>query len=179
MEIIFIRHGEKCKNISDPPLTKKGEKQANYVATRLKKEKISRIYCSNLKRSFQTASIINKKLKLKLAIEHSLNEFDSSILKKDKNLWEKETKKRYLELKLFLDKISKKHDSNEKILIVAHGITNRLILSIYLELELTNLIRLQQTETGMNEIYWEKRLNNWRLKYWNDSNHLPESLKTD
>jgi broad specificity phosphatase PhoE len=41
MEIIFIRHAEKQDTGEDPGLTKKGIKQARYLAKKLKKLKFN------------------------------------------------------------------------------------------------------------------------------------------
>jgi broad specificity phosphatase PhoE len=48
------------KTFSDSDLTEKGEVQAQETADKLKKFSITRIFSSNLKRSKNTAKIINK-----------------------------------------------------------------------------------------------------------------------
>jgi len=66
-KLIFMRHGESTFNKSDrfcswidSDLTEKGEVQAQETADKLKEFTITRIFSSNLKRSKNTAKIINK-----------------------------------------------------------------------------------------------------------------------
>ncbi|MFA5061027.1 MAG: histidine phosphatase family protein [Candidatus Pacearchaeota archaeon] len=176
MEILFIRHGEKEKGIENPGITKKGIKQVKYLNKKLKKQKFDELYCSDKLRAKQTAAYVSKVVKLKPKVEESLNEFDGEVIKTPQKHWNKEQKEKYSKLKIFLKSFTEKANSNKRILIVAHGNTNRLILALLLELELKNLIRLQQSETAMNEIYWVERFGNWRLRYWNDTSHLTKKL---
>ena len=30
---------------------------------------------------------------------------------------------------------------------------------------------------GINSVYWFEKFNNWRLKVWNDNNHIPKELR--
>jgi len=177
MEIIFIRHTEKEETGEDPYLTKKGIKQAKHLAKRLSKESFTKFYCSEMNRAKQTADIISKEIKLKPKIEISLNEFKNSIIKERENKWDEKEKKHYNQLISFIKKISKKPEKNEKILIIAHGITNRIILSNFLNLDLNKLMPFRQSEGGINSIYWVEKFKNWRLKIWNDNNHIPEKLR--
>ncbi len=54
MKLILIRHGECLKKELDPPLSKTGILQAKFLAKRLSKLPITKVYVSNLKRAFQT-----------------------------------------------------------------------------------------------------------------------------
>ncbi len=177
MEIIFVRHTEKGDVGEDPFLTKKGVRQAVFLSKKLKKDKFSKFYCSNMNRAKQTADIISKAIKQKPVIEKSLNEFKTEILTKKKSKWNEEEKNRYNKIVSFIKKLTKKQDRAEKILIIAHGITNRIILSFLLDLNLKNIIKFRQSEGGINIVYWAKKFNNWRLKSWNDNNHIPDNLK--
>lgn len=177
MEIIFIRHTEKESLGEDPYLTDKGIKQANRLAKRLKKERFDEFYCSDMNRAKQTANIISKKISIKPQIEKSLNEFKSETIKKDKNKWDKEEKSHYNKLISLLKKITKNPNKNKSILIIAHGVTNRIILSYFLDLNLRNIIQFTQKEAGMNSLYWMDRFKNWRLRIWNDNHHIPLRLR--
>jgi len=177
MEIVFVRHSEKKEGIEDPQITKKGEKQSKRLANKLKKFVFNEFYCSNTKRSKETARIISKKIKMVPKIEDTLNEFTSKTLKKRKSSWDKYEKRRYDKLLEFLKRISKDPTEKKKILIVAHGVTNRLIMAYFLDLKLNNIIRLSQNESAMNVIYWGNKVKNWRLMSWNDLNHLSDKLK--
>jgi len=177
MEIIFIRHAEKEETGEDPYLTKKGIKQAKYLAKRLKKNKFNEFYCSDMNRAKQTAKIISKKIRIVPKIEKSLNEFKSEMLIKNKNKWDIKERKHFNELTTFLKKITKKPDDEKSILIIAHGITNRIILSHFMGLNLKRTIQFRQAEGGFNSVYWVEKFKNWRLKIWNDNNHIPRRLR--
>lgn len=177
MEIIFIRHAEKEEMGEDPFLTKKGVKQAKHLANRLKRENFKEFYCSDMNRAKQTAEIVSKIIKMKPKVEKSLNEFSAETLKKDEAKWDKEEKEHYNKLNSFLKKITKEPDDEMLILIIAHGVTNRIILSYFMDLNLQKIIPFRQAEGGINSIYWAKKFKNWRLKIWNDNNHIPEKLR--
>ncbi len=177
MKIILVRHGEKESEGENPSLTKKGVKQATSLAKKLKKIKFDKFYCSDLNRAKQTAEIVSKKIKLKPKIEISLNEFESSDIKKDLSKWDKEERERYKSLILFLNKIAKKPNEERNILIVCHGITNRIILSYLLKIPMKRTIVFFQHETCIDKLDWSEKFENWRLKKMNDYSHLPEELK--
>ncbi len=176
MDIVFIRHGEKEKGEGDLGLSKKGIIQAKNLAKRLSKDKFDEIYSSNLNRAKETAKFVSEKIGLKPIVEESLNEFESNLLKTKEDDWDDESRIHYNNLKKFLSSFTNRADEDKRILIISHGITNRLILAIMLELELKNLIRFRVLETGISEIYWMSKFGNWRLKYWNDVSHQPKEL---
>ena len=177
MEIIFIRHTEKEEMGEDPYLTKKGIKQARHLANRLKRENFSEFYCSDMNRAKQTAEIVSKIIRIKPKIEKSLKEFKSEMLIKNKNKWNREERGHYNELISFLKNITRAPNDKKSILIIAHGITNRMILSYFLGLNLKRIIQFRQAEGGFNSIYWVEKFKNWRLKIWNDNNHIPTRLR--
>jgi len=177
MNITFIRHTEKEETGEDPYLTKRGIKQAEHLAERLAKDNFNEFYCSDMNRAKQTAEIISKKIKINPKIEKSLNEFESEVIKESKNKWNKEEKSHYNKLKSFLRKLTKNLEANKSALIIAHGITNRMILSHFLGLNLKKIFPFRQSEGGINSIYWAEKFKNWRLKIWNDNNHIPEELR--
>ena len=65
MELYLIRHGQSTNNegvlprAADPPLTDIGEEQARWTGESLKDEGITRLYCSPMLRTLQTAKIIS------------------------------------------------------------------------------------------------------------------------
>ena len=105
-----------------------------------------------------------------------MNEFESNLLKIKEQEWDEKSKSQYDKLKSFLENFTNRAEEDKRILIIAHGITNRLILAILLELELKNLIRFRLLETAVCEVYWMPKFGNWRLKYWNDVSHQPKEL---
>ena len=179
MEITFIRHAEKKETGEDPFLTKKGVKQAEHLAKRLTKDKFDEFYCSDMNRAKQTAKIISKKIGMIYKIEKSLNEFESQTIKEGKSKWSKEEKEHYNKLNSFLKKLIKNPEDNKSILIVAHGITNRMLLSYFLKLNLRTILPFRQSEGGINSVSWAERFKNWRLQIWNDNNHIPKELRFD
>ncbi len=64
MELYLIRHGQSVNNagvlprVADPPLTDIGVEQARWVGESLKDEGITRLYCSPMLRTLQTARMI-------------------------------------------------------------------------------------------------------------------------
>ena len=134
MEIVFVRHTEKEEMGEDPFLTKKGIKQAKHLASRFKKEDFNEFYCSDLNRAKQTAEIVSKTIRIKPKREASLNEFRAETLRKNKPEWNKEERIHYSRLVSFLKKITKRPDDKKSILIIAHGVTNRIILSYFMGL---------------------------------------------
>jgi len=176
MKIYVVRHGNKSEE-KDPSLTKKGLKQAKLLARKLKKIHFDEFYCSNLKRAKETSEIVSKKIKIKPIIKKSLNEYDLKEIKQNISKWKLERKMRLKELYKFLDKILKNPKEDKTILIIAHGITNRIILSYLIKIDLKKMIPFMQTETGINKFKYSKKFRNWRLMYWNDSEHLPMKLK--
>jgi len=175
MEIVFIRHAQKNDEEKDGFLTKKGIKQAKLLAKRLKKVKFDEFYSSNMKRTKQTSSIVSKKIKMFPKIEPSLNEFETEFARSNKPT--KEEKIRHSHLISFLNNLTKEKDSKKRILIIAHGVTNRLILTHFMKLGNRNLMTFSQSETGINLITWNKDFNNWKLRLWNDNSHIPNKLR--
>ena len=66
MEFYLIRHGQSTNNegkrprVADPPLTDIGVEQARWVGESLKDEAITRLYCSPMLRTLQTAQAISE-----------------------------------------------------------------------------------------------------------------------
>jgi len=179
MKIYLVRHAEKEQEGENPHITKRGVKQAGYLAKKLKKKEIDEFYCSELNRSKETSEIVSKAIKMKPKIESSLNEYESEDIKKDEGKWPKEEKIRRNKLYSFIDGLTKKPNREKRILIIAHGITNRIIMAYLLELPLKRMVVFKQDETCINILDWSKRFKNWRLRKMNNTNHLPEGLKGD
>mgnify|MGYP001570422398 FL=1 len=180
MRIIFVRHAEsehnaKLSEIENTPLTKRGKRQAEYLGKKLKNQEISAIYTSKLLRAKETGEIISKIIKV--PIKGTFEELDEykgeHIRSRIKLLFNKRLRK----LKKLLNKISKEKNKNKTILIVAHGITNKIILGHLIQLPLRKqLLRFKQHNTSMNRVSWSKDYHNWTLDYMNDISHLPKRL---
>lgn len=128
MNIIIVRHGQSqanAKNISqgnkdkwtDTPLSLKGKEQARKLANRLKNEKFSLIYSSDLKRAKQTVEEINKFHNLKIKFDKRLRDMLNNEDKRD-----------------FVNKIKSclKDIEKEKgnVLVVAHGSSSLTLLAV-------------------------------------------------
>lgn len=183
MKIILVRHGESENNArisddKDSSLTKKGKRQAEHLGRSLKKQKIdiNYIYTSNLKRSKETAEIISKITKIPIKESFKgLDEYHSKYLRRKLSA---SFNSRIRELKRFLRNIAKDKEKDKTILIVAHGVTNRVIIGYFVQLPLRKqLLRFKQDNTGLTILDWNKNYKNWNLRFMNNINHLPESLK--
>lgn len=80
-ELILIRHGETDSNKrgaflgwTDVDLNRNGIKQSEDLAHKLKGENIEKIFCSPLKRTLETAKIINSKLSVEIEKVEGLKE---------------------------------------------------------------------------------------------------------
>lgn len=177
MKIYLVRHAEKEDIGENPNLTKRGMKQARGLAKRLKKKKFSKFYCSDMNRAKQTAEIVSKKIKLKPKIEEPLKEYESLDIKRDEKKLKKSERSRKKKMLKFIDKITKNPNKEENILIIAHGITNRIILAHLLELPLKKVITFRQHNTGINHLNWSEKFKNWQLRKMNDIEHVPRRLR--
>lgn len=86
LELILIRHGETDSNTkqtylgwTDKELNEKGLLQVQHLRDRLKETKINGIYSSPLKRTMQTAEIINENFNLDIICSEGLKERNFGI----------------------------------------------------------------------------------------------------
>lgn len=197
--IYFIRHGEtkwntigKIQGWKDSRLTDLGIKQANKAAEYLNKYEstnIDIIYSSDLSRAYDTAEIINNKLKLDI--------IESELLRENSfGIWEGKTKEDILEfdskgyenwlripeessiedgetldelrkrVKKFLDSIV----DYENILIVSHSVTIKMLILVLLNMDNKHFKNLSMNNTGISKI--EVKDYNTVLKYYNSTTHL-------
>ena len=140
--IYFIRHGETNYNIEhriqgqlDIPLNSKGISQAEIMAEKLKDIAIDRIYSSPLRRTKQTATIINKYHNIEIVYDDRLKEFyGGHIQGRNYNDMTDEEKKRALDDPEYwfgesnesmkgrtIEFYKEIMDSSENILVVSHG----------------------------------------------------------
>ena len=88
MELLIIRHGESEADIlkvhegrADFELTARGHAQANAMAAFVRRNySLSAIYCSTLKRAFQTASCLSEATGIPLLPQDMLMEFNNGLL---------------------------------------------------------------------------------------------------
>ncbi|MDO8517187.1 MAG: histidine phosphatase family protein [Nanoarchaeota archaeon] len=133
--IYLVRHGERIHIPGTPPphdfgLSKKGIKQAKDVAKKFVKikEEVDALYTSPMKRAFETAVEIGKKINKKPIVIKGLEEI-TKILEKpklfNKNYWGQRIKFRKKQ-KIFNELL--KNNKGKVIILVAHGRLNRMLL---------------------------------------------------
>lgn len=207
MNVYFIRHGEsegnknKIHQEENIPLSKKGKKQAELIAERLRGRKIDLVYSSPHLRARQTAEIIAQKLNLN--VEHW------SELRERKNPSElkglKYSDPRAREIKKIMRKNQLRDDwrfSDEEsfsdLLIRARGVEKRLLkqhrgqnilcvshVKIIFMIVLNMIFQNKLTPEVFWQFYYHSRLTNtgithleftkesgWTLVTWNDVAHL-------
>ncbi len=205
--IVLIRHGQSKYQVegltsgwTDTDLTELGQRQAVALASRLKEELGDipfQIYCSDLKRAFQTAQIVGNGLGLELHQEPKLREWNNGVaagksveeakayaLERTHPLldWEqypqaetwREFHSRVADCIAFLTK-----DQENPLLLITHGGTIQAILWWWLGFDL----ELLSSPSALFKIYFEAspasitvlRVNEWSeraIERLNDSAHL-------
>ena len=205
MKVILIRHGETDYNLESRimgwkkiPLNHNGKQQISILAKILDNQySISKMYCSDLLRTKQTAEIINTKLEISEVIyktnlrEHSFGDWEGLLFN---DLKVKESFNKYLELKdeensapngetirFFNDRVFSEfkliieenlHINNE-ILIVAHGGTNRAILGKLFKISFSDSQKIiKQSNACINEIIFEKSFDDYQIGNLNVNSFL-------
>jgi broad specificity phosphatase PhoE len=199
-KIYLARHGETewnkegrsqgCSN--DIPLSDIGIKQAKALAERLSSERIDLFFSSTLGRAFQTAGIVAEK--------HSkeVSKY-SEFLEINFGCWEglriDDIKEKYLDVfNIWRDtphlavipgaenllEIKErsmrrlfeilKENKEKNILIISHGITIKVMISAIMGIDLANLHKIRQDNTGLN--VFEYRNNDFTTILLNDTCHL-------
>lgn len=175
----------------DIPLSQKGIKQAETLAQYLKElPKPQKVFCSNLKRSVKTAKIIAEFLGT-TAIEEtpllreincglwegkSINELMNNY-PQEYAMWRLNSYFKCPEgesvddVKIRVEKffVEKRNElsSFETVLIVAHGILNRAVLSFIMDLPLQNCRYFEQDNGALNVFVWGEVMPH--LALWNFS----------
>ncbi|KKQ25583.1 MAG: Phosphoglycerate mutase family protein [Candidatus Woesebacteria bacterium GW2011_GWA1_37_8] len=206
MKVYIVRHGLSVDMANgiyqrpDSPLNGDGIKQANAAAVRFKDIPIDIIWSSPLRRSFETAQIINKIINKKLVLENLLEEEHrpSEIIGKEKtDIKSIEIVKklnqnygrigyRYSDEDTFenlktrasdiLQKLIKqKYDS---ILLVTHGdISKMLLTTIFYQLKfpVSKYIQIQNlfslSKGALSLLVFNPQIG-WKIEFWNDKSHL-------
>jgi len=166
LKLIIARHAEsewnpvgRYQGLLDPQLTDRGLKQAEALARELSKEKVSKIYTSPLKRTYQTAQILSERLGVPLVEEKRIIEIDhgkwSGMLVEEVKekfpeefeTWMKEPHRIKFEngesleevlvrVKDFLDFLKDKH-FDETVVVVSHTVPIRCMYCALLGLDLS------------------------------------------
>jgi broad specificity phosphatase PhoE len=164
-DLIIVRHGETlenksgiCQGHTEGILSKNGIRQNKLQAKRLKKQKIDVIYTSPLKRAIETGKEIWKYHKnIKLRIDNRLIERNMGVLQghrfpknyditKTIEGMESITDVRN-RLQLFIDDLKILH-SHQTILLVSHGITIRILMTLLMNMPLENIVNIKLMENS-------------------------------
>ena len=180
-DLFLIRHGEtewnrilKYQGQTDIDLKERGFNQARKLSNRLKDTKIDRIYCSDLKRAANTASVVADPHDLELSKEEDLREISfgeweglnfEEISEKYPKIYKKwradpasvrppegETFKEFQQRVIkIMEKIRGLH-VGERVAIVAHGGTIRVYLAYLLNMPLIENRKLSIHNTSLSHI---------------------------
>jgi broad specificity phosphatase PhoE len=201
MLFYIVRHGEtiwnqdqKTQGIKDISLSDLGLRQACSLAARLEKEPISRIYCSNLKRASETASLVGEKMHIlptsaALLREVNFGDWEGLTLKEIESKFPGELDKWRLDhsflpagngesissvverLQLFLSRhFSLDNESHESVLIICHALTAKILIALLLKLDISFIwkIRIDNAALSILDVQPKRQV----IVFLNDASHL-------
>lgn len=197
MRLLIIRHGESEADIlnvhegrADFDLTGKGQEQAEKMALFVAgRYHLDKIYCSTLKRAYQTASHLAHAAGLPLYPDEMLREFDNGLVAgldrktaqekypKVDNLpvhaavykMESQLQFRY-RAEYMLSKIVSENRSDSTVAVVTHGGTIIQLYRAFLKLPVDAAVSVVTGDTGIHE--WELSGDLRRIVYANRLGHL-------
>ena len=202
--IIVIRHGQSEHHLkdltggwTDTGLTELGRRQAAHLASRLKREigdTPLKLYCSDLKRAFQTAEILGKEMGLTPNLAPRLREHNNGIaagntieeakqytLERTEPYIDWQTypqaetwRQFYLRVSEYVEHLTESQES--LILLVTHGGTIINIVAWWLQLEIDMLseVSFDSSLTGITVLRTNQR-NERTIERLNDTAHLYEA----
>ena len=194
MRLILVRHGETLENKAgilqgqtQGHLSELGIEQAKKLAKRLKDEKIDAIYCSDLKRTKDTAKeIIKYHLKTPVRYVKELRERNCGCFEgKNRSEWDKvkhndeflkskgvETKRQvYDRTKKFLESILHEH-KNDTVIFVSHGVFNRTIFCVILGKRIEDIDNVERYHNASMSIFEITENGNHKIHLLNCTKHL-------
>jgi len=182
MKILVIRHGESEADIldvhegrADFNLTEKGHIQAQTMAEYVKENyEVDKIYASPLKRAFQTAAHLSKKIDIPIITDEKLMEFNNGLiaglsweeadekypfvpdLPIHESVYEQESKLEFrYRAEYILSKIISEGKDEETIAIVSHGGMINQLYHAFLKLPVVSGTFFGTGDTGIHE---------WRIR---------------
>lgn len=199
MNIYLVRHGitdwnkeYRWQGEEDRELNAEGINQAETVQKRFAGDDIKSIYSSTLKRAIKTAEIINRNHNLEIKSLHELDEcnvgpFSGLHIDEVKDKYRKEFKEwsgdPWSDIEGLeslgsvqsravkgMKKIIAENNEEDKIIVVAHGLLIRTIISWVLKLSITSNSNFRIDNCSVSEVlYQDKKI---RLKSLNETWHL-------
>jgi len=199
MNLILIRHGETewnklklCQGISDINLSEFGKIQASHLAESLKDSPIDFIYSSNLKRAYETASVVAKNHNINVEIEDAFREMDQGDLEglpferiRDTHSellqsWRADPANFRIPNGETLQEVQDRaynalkniyfNHSGKTVLIVSHNFTIITLLCKFQGKSLKDFYKYKIKETSKHIIKFKN--NNYVLELFNDTKHL-------
>ena len=183
--LYLVRHGELVTSKEwryvgqmDVELNETGKKQIQNLSSRLSSEQIEMIFSSDLTRTIESAEIIGNKLEIinepiselreinlgiweGLTLEEIEESFPEDLVKRSEDIKDfriingesfSDVKKRVIpKLKDIIE-----GNVNKRILVIAHGGVNRIIIADALGLDINNIPRLEQNYACLNIIDYYK-----------------------
>ena len=194
MKVTLVRHGQTIENATGiiqgqarGTLNDVGKAQVRKLAERLKDERFDLVFCSDLERARHTAKEImmhhdNEIIFTELVRERDMGEFHSKTSEEFYEAMDESGKsvidfrpdggENYHDVRKrsagFVRDLQKHEGKN--ILVVAHGMVNRLIIAELVGLSTEESARINQENTCVNII--ESTGNGNELKVLNDFSHL-------
>ena len=180
MRLLVIRHGESEADIlkvhegrADFELTERGHKQAEAMAQFVKGHyNVSAIYCSTLKRAYQTAEHLAKATGVTINPQEKLMEFNNGLLAglsfpeadekypKVENLplhvsvYEQESKLEFrYRADYMLSKIITENEPDAVVAIVTHGGMINQLYHAFLKLPVDDVLHFGTGDTGIHDWY--------------------------
>ncbi|MDW7671303.1 MAG: histidine phosphatase family protein [Bacillota bacterium] len=185
-KVFLMRHGqtrwnleERFQGSGDSPLTEEGKLQAVQAAERLKDLQLAAVYSSPRKRAIQTAMPVAQTLNLEVIEqpgleEIALGEWEGKMYSEIKTLDPEGYHSFFHHPELFsgarggeslqevkqrsvstVEELAEKH-SGQKILVVSHAVTIRLLLTHYLPCSINDLWNIARiSQTSLSEIKFD------------------------
>lgn len=198
-KIYLVKHGESEWNVLNKiqgqvntNLTDMGRLQGHAIGSRLLKEEIDTIYCSDLNRALDTGKIIAKEINKPLVISEPLREIKFGVwegltgievgdkYKEQQEVWRKNPEKMILPgaetLEILSERVMKwmnctiKENVDKNIVIVSHSATLKILLLGLLDIPLFYYKNFTISNVGLSVV--ELRDYNNVLIKLNDISHL-------
>lgn len=181
MLVYIARHGEtiwnhdqKTQGTKDVSLNGMGLSQSHSLSTRLEKEPISKIFCSDLKRAYETAALVGEKMRIAPVPDASLREvcfgdWEGLMLKEIESKFPGELDNWRLDhsfcpsgsgesissvvtrLQLFLSRhFCLANQSLESILVVCHAFTAKVLIALLLKLDISFIWKMRIDNASLN-----------------------------
>jgi broad specificity phosphatase PhoE len=199
MRVILVRHGQTDWNDEDifrgqldVGLNRTGERQADLIGRRLKRVPLNAVYASPLSRARNTAARIARSHRKKVCIADTFTDFHfgewqgksrtevQNMYPEIYREWEssphtveipggEKLSQVFQRVALGLNELLIMH-RDETVLLVSHGLTNKVMLSIVLGIESSGFWKIKQDNGALNVFLYTLRGS--KLFLMNDTSHL-------